>query len=189
MFNFGKVKDAIADLGAQKISLLNQIEEKRQKLKELKNLPLPQADYADWICGTIDASAREWEENLRMATQASRDSFANSGAIPLLETHGKYSESGKVFPTNLYGIFGQQIKAAVREKVMSWQWPAVVGPPRSKRPAAIAALEGEINELESQHKDLQRLASELGLSLDSGSEREAHAGGKVKILGAKTQAA
>jgi len=165
MFNFGKLKASIADIKAQAQTLCDDIKKKRQARDALNTLPLPQADFIDAACEDIDRRADKWTEQLQQSTKHLRASYSETVTLPVLETNGGYHKDAFVFPTNLYGIFREPIKQAIRKEIASWDWPKEVGPSRAKRQAEIQKLDREIASLEKQAADLQAQASAAGISI------------------------
>lgn len=165
MLSFTKIKDAIVEMISQTRGLNEQIAAKRKQVEDLQKLPLPREDYIAAICESIDSHAAGWREQLQLATKSSRESYAHPIPLNLLSSNGAYSEYGKVFPTPIYAIFGPAIKEAIRSEIEKWPWPAVVGPPRSERPAAIAKLTKEIAEIEAQQRELTQQAKEAGINI------------------------
>jgi hypothetical protein len=159
---FKKSVDGVRDeLG----KLRRDIDAAKARVRELEALPLPREDFADFVCESIDRRSREWRERLQQALEPYRKSPCDSPIQLLLESNGAFAQPSTVFPVHVYGIFGEQIKAAIREEVGAWDWPAKVGPPRRERAAQLEKARAELARLERDAKEIMAEARAIGLDL------------------------
>jgi hypothetical protein len=168
MFNFTKLRDDLGALAAQAKKLRDTIEGKRRLREDLITLPLPQADFADMVCDLIDSEAAKFPEQLNL-TLIQRMQMDKRPQVTLagkmMAVFSSDASKGAVTQAALCFIFKDQVKRAVTDSIMSWDWPSEVGPTRAERQARIEKVESEIDQLERQAKEVQDQAGTLGITL------------------------
>ncbi len=190
MLNVKKLIEAVREtIGAAK-SLGEVIAAKKQEVRQLEDAPMPREDVIDAVCADVDRMADAGRENMMSMMQGAFSRYAHIGRTPLLEMSGTLGwESNKVFPQNIYFLFREPIKRAIRDEIMAASWPTEVGPRRRDRGAMIAKLKQEIADLELQQRDLQQEAKEAGVDLAATTERpDKYFGGQPGSKEAKERA-
>ncbi len=174
------VKNAVAELAGANRNLDAEIDKLRARQAEIKTLPMPRDDYIAALCEGVDARAARWAETFLHRCEHDMTRYDAAPHMVVLESNGTWN--GKdVMPDPLYGIFSDEIKAAITKSVRAMKWPAKVGPARAERSREMAAIEQRIKEIETQRRELRESAREAGIDiavLTADEEKRLFAGGR-----------
>ena len=169
MFDFLKIKQTVQTLADELANLRAQIETKKQRFEFLTSAPQAPEDRADQIDARIDAAGAEWPERLRAQLEPLQRKplrEVDAKAFPLLAITGKPDTIANFahLEAAMFALFGDQIKRAVRERIMSWDATGC-GPRLAERKAEIAKLDEEIAVLERREAQLIEDARQVGVRL------------------------
>jgi hypothetical protein len=160
------IKAAMGDLSALVSQKQQQREKLLQRLDLLHALPLPKSDILDSLNAVIDEGRADYTH--RLGTQLGFYLKNNRGMdglpnVPLLAPN-----SGKgymdVIGSSIYGLFGEQIKAALAGIVADLDLPEP-GPALSERRAEIERINKELSKIESELEELHAAAESAGVQL------------------------
>lgn len=164
---FSILKQNLGDVAAQVRQIDQELKDKKQMRSDVANLPLPQSDFADMVCEKIELEGAQCSRRMEQTFSYAKTSYVELESLPpILESYGGGSKSGIINPMNIYGLQGEQLKESMHAMVMSWSWPANIGPPRSERKAALEKLDKEIEKLEPKLEELISKANALGVTIN-----------------------
>lgn len=167
MFDFLKLKKSVQGLGEQARSLAAEIEQFKQERERLQDAPLTRADYKKVWFAAIDREGEKFVEQFGHAINPDRARFTTTPASPLLSSFGAYHQTNAINPACLYFVLNDTLKKAVGTALDQVEWPSddVCGPAPAEREQALATLDGKIETLEMQQRELIEAANAAGVDL------------------------
>jgi hypothetical protein len=175
MFDFLKVKQTIADVGAEVRKLRQERETAMRAREDLQSLPLNRDDFQALLENWVDRQAIGFSERLQTGaafymrnpmTDIPKDTKAPAHPMAILTAVRNPQDMATVggLECNLFALLGPSIKQGLKAVLDEMDF-SEAGPARAERIATIAALDARIIALDEEERGLVEEAEKAGLKI------------------------
>jgi len=175
MFDFLKIKQTIADLGAEVAKLRGEREALLRKREDLESSPACKADLLQLLDAWVDRQGSTFPKKLETgASYYRRHALAELPESQKAAAHPMALLTAVADPNaaatigglecSLFYVLGDEIKRGIHQAVEAMDF-SDSGPPRAERVELIAAIDKRIDEIDKAEMELVEQAEKAGLRL------------------------
>ena len=173
LFDFGTVQRSIASLDERLGGIEADIRATQAKRDQIANAPAHRADTLSMLESWVDAQATGWRTDLSATlrphvVRAVGPGLVRKDLLSLVNPGSPYEQGAPASAADinqvLCAVFRDDVVSALRAIVEdATDWPAA-GMPLNERAEAVAALDAQLAELNSELESLRRQAADLGIA-------------------------